>query len=226
MAKRLSRLAVARLSARAALLSALMTAQVGYGQAPGRGYEPPSYHDGETHYEKSEDQFGRFTVARYVEDCRDVATLDFGCWLTKEAKLEWHDSSGAIGFSFVDNGASVQFKAEGKSADGQTICIGQSVPVGYDPTPSKIDNWYTLQPLIRRQPLACKAISPTSLNRALKEMEASGEDYESAANSWKSVSAGLFGTNGRRCIAERLVKPFTMPPRFECVKYSQEQTAS
>ena len=226
MAKRLSRLAVGRLSACATLLSALLTAQVGYGQVPGRGYEPPSYHDGETHYEKSEDQFGRFTVARYVEDCSDVAMLDFGCWLTKEAKLEWHDSSGAVGFSFADNGASVQFKAEGKSADGQTICIGQSVLVGYDPTPSKINNWYKLQPFIRRQLLACTAISPTSLNRAFKEMEASGEDYESAANSWKSVSVELFGPNGRRCNAERMVKPFSMPPRFECVKYSQKQAAS
>jgi hypothetical protein len=226
MAKRLSRLAVGRLSACAALLSALLTAQVGYGQAPGRGYEPPSYHDGKTHYEKSEDQIGRFTVARYVEDCRDVAMLDFGCWLTKEAKLEWHDSSGAIGFSFVDNGTSVQFKAEGKSADGQTICISQGVLVGYDPKPSKVDNWYKLQPFIRKQLLACTAISPTSLNEALKEMEDSAKDYEPAANSWKGVSVELFGSNVRRCIAERMVKPVTMPPRFECKKYSQEQAAS
>ena len=226
MAKRLSRLAVGQLSAWAALLTASLTTQVGYGQAPGRGYEPPSYHDGKTHYEKSEDKIGRFTVVRYVEDYRDVATLDVGCWLTKEARLEWHDSSGAIGFSFVDNGASVQFKAEGKSADGRTICLSQSVLVGYDPKPSNIDNWFKLQPFIRRQIVACTAISPISFDRATKEMEASGKDYEPAANSWKSVAVELFGPNGRRCIAERMAKPVTMPPRFECVNYSKGPAAS
>ena len=85
MAERLTLLVIGRLSACVAVLSTLLTTQVGYGQVPSRGYEPPSYHDGKTHYEKSEDHFGRFTVARYIEDCRDVPMLDFGCWLTKEA---------------------------------------------------------------------------------------------------------------------------------------------
>ncbi|RYF12502.1 MAG: hypothetical protein EOO77_17305 [Oxalobacteraceae bacterium] len=223
MAERLSFLTVGRGSACAAFLGALLTVQAGYGQVANRGYEPPSYHDGETHYEKSEYHFGRFTVARYIEDCRDVAMLDSGCWLTKEAKLEWRDSSGAIGFLFVDNGASVEFKAEGKSADGKTMCLSRGVLVGYDPKPSKTDNWYKLQPFIHRQLLGCTAISPASLHQATKEMDASGADYESAANAWKSVSVELFGANGRRCIAERMMKPFTMPPRFECVKYSQTQ---
>lgn len=226
MAEKITLLAIRQLSICAALLSALLTTQAGYGQVPSRGYEPPSFDDGKTHYEKSEDHFGRFTVARYIEDCRAVPMLDFGCWLTKEAKLEWHDSSGAIGFSFVDNGASVQFKTEGKSADGKTICISQGVLVGYDPKPSRSDNWYKLQPFIRQQLLACTAIAPASMIQATKEMEASGADYESAANSWKRVSVELFGSNGRRCIAERMVKPFTTPPRFECVKYSQAQPAA
>lgn len=225
MAERLSLSAVGRLSTCAAVLSALLSAQVGYGQTSSRGYEPPSYHDGETHYEKSEEHFGLFTVVRSVEDCRDVPMLDFGCWLTKEARLEWHDSSGAIGFSFVDNGESVRFKAEAKSADGRTLCLSRGPLVGYDPQPSRSENWYDLQPFIRRQLVTCTAISPAILNGALDEAEASGTDYGSAANWWKHVSAELFGPNGCRCIAERMAKPFTMPPRFECVRYSQARPA-
>ena len=225
MTTKLSFSAIGRGSACAAVLGALLTAQAGYGQVASRGYEPPSYHDGQTHYEKSEDHFGRFTVARYIEDCRDVAMLHSGCWLTKEAKLEWHDSSGAIGFLFVDNGASVEFKAEGKSADGKTICLSRGVLIGYDPKPSKAANWVKIQPFIRQQLIGCTAIFSASLDQATKEMKASGADYESAANAWKSVSVNLFGVNGRRCIVERMVKLFTMPPLFKCVKYSQTQTA-
>lgn len=208
---------IGQLAASAALATALAVhAQIAVG-----GYEPPMYHDGKTHYEKSEHSFGRFTVVRYVEDCRDVPMLDFGCWLTKEARLDWHDSSGMIGFSFVDNGSSVQFKAQGKSADGQTICLMQGVLVGYDPKPSGSENWQRLQPFIGQQLRGCTAIAPANLSRALAEAGASGGDYVSAANVWKSVSVELFGPGGTRCIAERMVKPHTMPPRFECAKYSK-----
>jgi hypothetical protein len=87
------------------------------------GYAPPEYHDGQTHYEKSENKIGRFNIVRYVEDCRAVPIMHMGCWLTKEDRLEWHDTSAAIEVAIVDNGGSVQLKPKAKSADGQTIVI-------------------------------------------------------------------------------------------------------
>jgi len=204
-----------------AVLAALVTAQAAHAQLPSAGYEPPTFNDGKTHYEKSEQSFGRFTVVRYVEDCRAVPMLDFGCWLTKEAQLEWYDSSGRIGFSFVDNGMSIRFRVQGKSADGQTICLMQDVLVGYDPKPSTVENWQRVQPFISQQLRGCATIAPANLNRALAEARDSDANYVSAANAWKSVSVELFGSNGVRCIAERPVKPRTIPPRSECVKYSK-----
>ena len=200
-------------------LAALVSAQAAYAQSAGGGYEPPVYHDGETLYEKSERSFGRFTVVRYIEDCRAVPMLDFGCWLTKEARLDWHDSSGTIGFSFIDNGSSVRFKARGESADHQTICIMQAVLVGYDPKPSAPENWQRLRPFIGQQLRDCTAIAPANLSRVLAEAGASAGDYAPAANAWKSVSVELFGANGARCTAERVVKSDTRPPQLECTKY-------
>ncbi|HEY0314459.1 MAG TPA: hypothetical protein VGC56_18445 [Allosphingosinicella sp.] len=197
-----------------------LPAEVAAAPPSGEGYQPPAYHDGKAHYEKSETSLGRFTVVRYVEDCRDVPMLDFGCWLTKEAQLRWRDSSDRIGFEFVDNGRGVRFRAEGRSAQGGTVCIMQPVLVGYDPKPSTIENWRKLQPFIGEQLRACEAISRADLNRALGEMANAAADYAAAAKAWKSVSVELFGPNGSRCVAER-AKAHTMPPRFECTRYSK-----
>lgn len=212
---------VGRLSALTASLTVLAVAQAANAQVGSRGYDPPEYHDGQTHYEKKEENFGRFTVVRYIEDCRAVPMLDFGCWLTKEAQLQWHDSTGKIGLSFIDNGYGVRFRAEGESADGKTTCLMQSVLVGYDPKPSKVENWKNLRPFISQQIRGCTAIGPVDLNRALSEMQISETYYVSAANAWKAVSAELFGSNDRRCIAQRMTDRISMPPRFECTRYSK-----
>lgn len=202
-------------------LAGAMTARIADAQGTDRGYEPPDYRDGKAHYERRERSFGNFTVVRYVEDCRDLPLLDVGCWLTKESQLEWRDSTGMIGFTFVDNGASVRFKPMGKSADGRTICLSQGVLVGYDPKPSTLEHWQKLQPFIRPQLRACTAIAASDLDRAMVEMQSSGADYVAAARAWKGVSVELFGSSGRRCTADRLVKPVTMPPRYECARYSR-----
>lgn len=202
------------------LLIALAPAAAGQAQTTGGGYEPPEYHDGQVHREQSAQRFGRFTVLRLVEDCRAAPMLDGGCWLNKEARLEWRDSSGAIGFAFIDNGASVRFRGEGASGDGKTVCLMPDVLVGYDSKPSTPQNWSRLQPFIARQLGGCTAIAPADLRRAMADAAAADVDYVTAANAWKGVSVALFGAGGRRCVAERMAKPRTMPPRFECTRYS------
>lgn len=219
---RASRFSVVRqLSAYVGVLAVLMTAQGGRAQLASSGYEPPWYHDGNAHYEKKEQVFGKFNVVRNIQDYREIPMLDSGPWITKEAIFSWHDSTDTIGFAFVDNGASVRFTAHGKSADGQTICLMQGVLVGYDPKPSALENWQKLQPFIRQQIRGCTAIAPADLGRATAEMQMSSADYVMAANVWKGVSVELFGSNARRCVAERMMKPFTMPPRYECSTYSK-----
>ena len=193
----------------------MATAQAGYAQP----YEPPLHDDGRPHYEKEQQSFGAFLVVRNIEDYRAVPILH-GPWLIRQASLTWHDSTGAIGFSFVDNGASVRFRPEGKSADGATTCIMQSVIVGYDPKPSTLENWENIQPFVARQLRQCSAIAPADLDRAVFEMKAAGADYVAAANAWKAVAANVFGSGRSRCIAERMVRASGMPPRFECTRYS------
>jgi hypothetical protein len=210
-----------RLAISLGFLPLAMAGQAGHAQIVRPGYEPPWYHDGKAHYEKKEDSFGQFVVVRNVEDYREIPMLDTGPWITKESILSWHDSKGMIVLSFVDNGASVQFKAEGKNANGKAQCYLQGVLVGFDPKPSTTKNWQNLQPFIYRQLRSCTAITPADLQRAIAEMQASAQDYVSAANTWKSISVELFGANGQRCIRERLVKPFRIPPRYECAEYSK-----
>ena len=217
--RRFAPLTTGRPSALAACLT-VVTAQAGHAQQPGKAYEPTWHHEGQAHYEKKEDRFGQFTVVRTIEDYRDVPMLDFGPWLTEQAILKWRDSTGTIGFSFTDNGSSVKFEAESKSADQKTTCIMQGALVGYDPKPSTIENWRKLQPFVGQQLHYCTAIDSVDLKRALSQMQASGADYVSAANAWKSVSVELFGPGGRRCVRDRMVKPITTPPRYECAKYS------
>lgn len=185
------------------------------------GYVPPEYHDGQTHYEQSGTKIGNFNIVRYIEDCRAVPIMHMGCWLTKEARLEWHDSSAAIEVAIVDNGGSVQLKLKAKSADGQTICLMREILVGYDPKPSTSENWAKLQPLIRQQLRGCNAITPSDLDRTMAEMRYSLNEYPAAAKAWKGVAAELFGENGRRCVAERVVKPIVINPRYECTMYSR-----
>jgi hypothetical protein len=97
----------------------------------------------------------------------------------------------------------------------------RDILVGYDPKPSTSENWANLQPLIRQQFRGCDAITPSDLNRAMAEMQYSLNDYTAAAKAWKSVAVELFGENGRRCIAERVVKPIVINPRYECTVYSR-----
>ena len=205
------------------LISSGVLAAVAVTQASGKqvsgGYQPPEYHDGQTHREKAEQHVGRFNIVRYIEDCRAVPMLDFGCWLTKEAQLSWRDSTGKIGFTFTDNGYGIRFKPEG--TDGRTVCLMQEVLVEYDPKPSTAANWQNLQPFIASEIGACSAIARADLQRMLSELQVSGADYVAAAGAWKAVSLELFGPGGKRCVREKMAKPVTMPPRFECVAYSQ-----
>ena len=108
----------------------------------------------------------------------------------------------------------------GKSPDHQTTCIMQRVLIGYDPKPSTLDSWKNLQSFIYRQLRGCSAIAPDNLNRAIAEMQSSGDAYVSAANAWKQVSLELFGPDRPRCIAERIAKPVTDFPIYKCTKYS------
>ena len=108
-------LAAIELSSITAIAAAVM-AQPGAAQLG----DPPMPQDGQAHYDKKEQVFGRFTVVRNIEDYRAVPMIDFGPLLTKEAQLNWNDSTGRIGFSFVDNGYSVQLKVKGESADGRS----------------------------------------------------------------------------------------------------------
>ncbi|MGH6614395.1 hypothetical protein [Sphingomonas sp.] len=219
--QRLAHPKFSRLSAVVSAVAVLITAQMGYAQQAGNGYEPPVYDDTEPHFEKKEEKFGQFSVVRNIEDYRSVPIMH-GPWLTKESSLIWLDSTGTIGFTFVDNGGTVQFGAQGKSVDSKTTCIMQSVTVGYNPKPSTIESWEKIQSFIGRQLRSCKAIATADLNRAIVEMKGAGADYVSAANAWKGVSAELFGSNGNRCIALRMVQdPTSMPPRYECRKYSK-----
>ncbi|MEG3177764.1 hypothetical protein U1872_16110 [Sphingomonas sp. RB3P16] len=200
-------------------MTALLAAQVAHAQSFGGRYDPPSYRDGKAHYEKGEESFGQFAVVRYVEDRRETPIPDVAS-VTMESTLNWHDSRNRIGFAIKDDGSYVTFQAQGKSADGKTICIMGSTIVDYDRNPSTIKNWQNLQPLIREQIKGCTAIDYADFDRAMMEMHTSSFDYVAAANYWKSVSAGLFGPSGRRCLAERMIKPHVLPPQFECTRFS------
>jgi len=185
------------------------------------GYEPPEYNDGEYHYENKEQQFDGFTVIRYIEDCRAVPLLDQGCWLTKNARLTWIDSTKKIGFSFTDDGFGVSFKSNVKSSDKKSSCIGQSGLVGYDPKPSKAENLQKLLPFIERSIRACPGIAPDDLTRAMMELQSSGVAYATAANAWKSVAQELFGSKQTRCVADRQVDQGQgRLPRYMCTRFS------
>lgn len=203
--------------------AALVAVQPGHAQRA--GYEPPMPQDGKVHSDTSEQRFGRFTVVRHIEDYRAAPILE-GPWLTKEAMLSWRDSSGRIGFSFLDNGASVTLKTEGASADGKTTCIVPGVMVGYDPGPSTADNWSKIKPVIARYLAGCPAIARSDLDRASAEMKAAGADYVAAANAWKAVAVNLFGSHATRCVAARMVDRRVMPPRYACTRYSKPPTAA
>jgi hypothetical protein len=210
-----------RLAISLGLLPLAMSGQAGHAQTVRPAYEPPWYHDGKAHYEKKEDAFGQFVVVRNVEDYREIPMLDAGPWITKESILSWHDSKGTIRLSFVDNGASVELRAEGKSPGGKAQCYMQGALLGFDLKPSTAKNWQNMQPFILRQLRSCTVIAPADLKRAITEMQASAQDYVSAATAWKSISVELFGPSGRRCVRDRLVKPVTLPPDYECAEYSK-----
>jgi hypothetical protein len=211
---------VTRRLALANFVTALLAAQVGHAQPFGGRYDPPSYRDGKAHYEKTEESFGQFTVVRYVEDRRETPIPDVAS-VAMESTLNWHDSRNRIGFSIKDNGSGVTFQAQGKSADGKTICIMGSTLIAYDRNPSTIKNWQNLQPFIRQKIKGCPAIASADFDRAMMEIQTSSVDYVAAANYWKSVSVGLFGPSGRRCVAERMVNPRVLPPQFECTSFSR-----
>lgn len=60
--------------------------------------------------------------------------------------------------------------------------------------------------LAEQQFRGCNAIMPSDLNRAMAEMQYSLGDYTAAAKARKRVAVALFGGNGRRCIAERVMR--------------------
>jgi len=210
-----------RLASSLGLLAMPMVGQAGQAQVVRQAYEPPWYHDGKAHYEKKEDAFGQFVVVRNVEDYREIPMLDAGPRITKESTLSWHDSKRTITLSFVDNGTSVEFRAEGKSADGNAQCYLQGALLGFDLKPSTPKNWQNMQPFILRQLRSCTVIASADLKRAIIEMQASAQDYVSATTAWKSISVELFGPSGRRCVRERLTRPITIPPQYECAEYSK-----
>ncbi|WP_457349467.1 hypothetical protein [Sphingomonas sp. UYP23] len=185
------------------------------------GYQPADYNDGKFHYETNEQRFEGFTVVRYIEDCRAVPMLDQGCWLTKNARLTWMDSTKTIGFTFTDDGVGVSFSSNSKSTDKKSSCIEQSVLIGYDPKPSTAENIQKLLPFIERSIRACPEIASADLKRAMIELKSSGESYATAANAWKGVAQELFGPKQTRCVADRQVDqgPGRLP-RYVCTRFS------
>ncbi len=185
------------------------------------GYKPDNYNDGIIHHETSEQRFGRFTVVRYIEDCRAVPMLDQGCWLTKNARLIWMDSTKTIGFTFTDDGVSVAFSSNSKSTDKKSSCIERPVLVGYNPKPSTADNLQKLLPFIARSIRTCPEIASADVKRAMIELQSSGDEYAMAATAWKGVAQQLFGPKQTRCVADRQVDqgPGRLL-RYVCTRFS------
>lgn len=197
----------------------LATLQIAQAQSVG-GYDPPMRRDTEPHFEKTVQEFGRFTVTRSVEDYRNVPIVH-GPWFVKEAVLHWQDSSGKIGFSFIDNGGAVTLRVDAASADAKTACIMSPVLVIFEPRPSIGKSWEKMRPAVVRQIQRCDVIAPADMRRAVTEMAASGADYPPAANAWKAVSRELFGSSTSRCVREKAVRRGDGLMRDKCTAYSK-----
>lgn len=163
---------------------------------------------------------GQFRIVQHIPSSTYCITCEYSPPDLRENRLSWTDTTGAVGFTFIDNGYTVLFEA--KAGDGhKASCLTQNVLIGYDPKPSTVTSWTKLQPFIIQQVRACDFVKHETLRRLVAEMRASDGDYIVAANKWKTISRNLFGADKSRCISRlEIEQPAGRLPSYKCTRYS------